>query len=195
MTHESEHSQNFSPLEDKTPQGSAQEASGLLNKIKGIEGDKKALVIIVDDVEYKRIEAERFLTESSTTRDTHFVISSKEDGKSAIELYQAIRRQEQQNTQEQSRVIVMLDGDLDDFTGVYKYGYQVANKLVELSTANQWEMPYLVGMSSTNNYNQILRNNHPQNYIDTFDDWPKQKAALLDAIDSRLTPPQTPSQK
>jgi hypothetical protein len=195
MIPESEPRQNFNPSEDKTRLDPTQEATNLLTALREIEGNRKALVFIVDDMPSKRGDAERFLTESSAARDTSFIFSSKGDGESAISLFQQVRRQEPKG--EQSTVVVMLDGNLKDPNGIYNYGDEVAGKLMEISAENEWEAPYLVGMSFSPNENRILRETFPQNYIDTFDNSAPEghKTALLDAIDSRLTPPQTPPQQ
>src|SRR5688572_26042819 len=87
----------------------SQEAADLLAELRKKEG-KKALVLIVDDEERKRRElAERFMKEAAT-RETGYVLSLKEDGESAIRIYQAFR--EQDSPENPTTVVAVIDGYL-----------------------------------------------------------------------------------
>lgn len=81
---------------------------------------------------------------------------------------------------------------------------EVGQKLIEVSTANGWEAPYFIG-ADTNTFqayhNQTLRDKYPDRYIGqiSFKDSPlvaelvpgsDLQVSVLDAIDSKLEPPQ-----
>ena len=115
-----------------------QEATELLNALKEKEG-KKAFFLVVDDKPASLEGRQELITTYAATRNTRHVISLKKDGESALRLYQAFR--EQEDPEQRNKVVAVLDWELDRCDRL-KYGKQVAQKLVEISTANGWEVPY-----------------------------------------------------
>jgi len=174
---------NITPTDDelRKQEEAGREASELLTALREKQGNK-ALVLVVDDMRIKREDAKEELSRSSAANDISYVLSLKPNGESAVRLYEAFRKQEPQD--QRNNVVVMLDGNLKDKTGIYNFSSQVAEKLMELSTANGWEAPYLIGISNTPNENRRLEQAYQQNYIPS-----------VNGIASKLSPPQKPSAK
>lgn len=158
-----------------------QEATNLLALLGGKEG-KKALILVVDDDSYKRQDVQTAINKAATERNTGYVLSLKEDGESAVRLYQAFRELDSQENP--NKVVAMLDGTLGSDPSA---GIRIAQQLVGLSRSKGWEVPYLVGISTSSHANKDLQEIYPSYYIAPFlFESNRPVAETLDAIDSKL---------
>jgi hypothetical protein len=185
MSHEFSSGHGLNPSQDaelREQEAAKREAAELISALKEKEG-KKALAIVVDDEADKRGKVEQYFIQEAAARDTGYVLSLKQDGASAIRLYQAFR--EQESREKPNKVVVLLDGILESY-GPYQRGDQVANKLIAMSTENGWEAPYLVGISTLRMANNVLKDSFPEQSIASFHPPLRDFKVVFDAIDAKL---------
>jgi hypothetical protein len=86
----------------------------------------------------------------------------------------------------------VLDGDLNDRSRVLTFGHQVAKRLLDMSSENGWEAPYIVGASADITSNWALKGEYPDHYIGEVPDvlfaigHARRETELFNAIDSKL---------
>jgi hypothetical protein len=185
MSHEVTSGHDLNPSQDaerRKQEAAKREAVELISALREKDG-KKALVIVVDDEADKRRKVEEYFVQKDATRDTGYVLSLKQDGESAIRLYQSFREQDSQ--EKPNKVVVLLDGILES-NGPYQRGDQVASKLITMSTEHGWEAPYLVGISTLGMANNVLRDSFPEQSIASFHPPLRDFKVVFDAIDSKL---------
>ena len=180
MSHEFSSSHGLNPSQDaelREQEASKREATELINALKGKEG-KKAFFLVLDDDPFKLDSMKEFIASSAEARNTGCVISLKKDGESAIRLYRAFREQEE--PERRNKVVAVLDGSLSAFDR-YESGKEVAQQLIEISTENGWEVPYLVGISGESQFNRELQQTYPDHYVSSFYGNSEKEFAAIDA--------------
>lgn len=161
-----------------------EEAERLAEELSKIRG-RKALVLVVDDGERKRLAAEKTFQQAAAERNIGYSVSLKENGEDAIALYEAFRQADSSRNQTPTTVVIVLDGDLArrDSTAPYKKGFQVAERISEISAREGWEMPKLISNSTEPFNNGVLKDKFPDTLLAV---WETSDLEMLNSIEPHL---------
>lgn len=143
----------------------------------------KALIIAVDDNEFKRL-AVRVGLEIPWPAIPNTALSIHSNGEDAINIYQAFRNTDQHD--HPTPIVLVMDSQLakDDEKGVkYKTGLEVLSKISEISDENEWPMPLIVGGSTDPRSNEEFKTAFPSSYVCSSENG----NAVIEAVSTKLT--------
>lgn len=168
----------------QVPEPSSQftvEAKQLVDELAQKPG-KKALIIIVDDLAIKRQGTLNIFQAVAEKREAGYAFSAKATGEDTVGLYEAFRGEDSKDNP--TPVVLVIDSTLVRQTDPtpYKTGGDVASKILEISEANGWQKPYLVG-----NATEDAKHKEWEKMFPTFiAGYITESAPVFDAIESHL---------
>ena len=160
-----------------------EEAQQLVSELAQKPG-KKALILIVDDIALKRQGVLDILKNRADTREAvGYAFSAKATGEDTIGLYEAFRRADSQENP--TPVILILDSVLARRTEPtpYKLGGDVADRIMQISVANGWQKPYIVGNATENVKHKEWANLYGEHFLIGYVD---DSIPVFDAIETKL---------
>lgn len=152
-----------------------EKAKELVRELEACSG-KRGLMLIIDDSTNKIDHTRKVLEEHAQQSGVSYVISYEKDGSQGIALLSAFRR-----IAPGEKVVILMDGLLPG--QMLEKGDQVVERLKDVCRQRGLAMPFIIGNSSDDKWNEEIREAAPEVYLG---DWYSDEKETLREVDSKL---------